>query len=334
MSRIDVHHHFYPEVFTRGDTFHVQILQSIPADELLALENAGGDPSGWTIPPWTLEADQQLAKDLGIQATILSITAPGVCIVPDPNEAASLAREVNKVAASICDQHPSSYGFFASLPSLLDQKKALEEMAYALDNLKADGVILFTRYGDDNHYLGHPDFRPIWAELNKREAVVFIHPTHAVDTHLVNSHLPQPMFDYPHETGRTAIDMILSNLMPVVEDCKIILSHAGGTLPFLIDRVAGMNPYTPFNVGKSTEEIIQEAKQFYFDTALSANPLVLDFLLGFAKEGHILFGSDFPNAPREGIEYYTSNLDKHAGAEMRGRIGYDNAVELFPRLKK
>ncbi|KAI9745010.1 MAG: hypothetical protein M1818_001288 [Claussenomyces sp. TS43310] len=315
MPRIDVHHHFYPEVFTK------------------ALQNAGGDPSGWTIPEWTLEADQQLAKDLGIQTTILSMTAPGACIETDPKAAANLARQSNEVAASIRDRHASSYGFFASLPDLLNTREALEEIEYSLDHLKADGVILFTRYGTDNHYLGHPDFRPIWIELNRRKTVVFIHPTHAVDTNLVNSHLPQPMFDYPHETGRTAMDLILSGTMPLVADCKIILSHAGGTLPYLIDRAAGMVPHTAFTTGKATGELLEEARQFYYDTALSSNPLVLDMLLKFAKKGHVLFGSDFPNAPREGIAYFTRNLDDHLGAEASESLGYDNAVALFPRLQ-
>ncbi|KAH7381779.1 amidohydrolase family protein [Cadophora sp. MPI-SDFR-AT-0126] len=283
MSRLDVHHHFYPEVFTR------------------ALERAGGDPSGWSIPPWTLEADQQLARDIGVKTAILSVTTPGPCIEKDPKAAAKLARAVNEAGAAIRDQYPS----------LLHQEEALEELAYAFDHLNADGAILFTRYGEDNHYFGHPEFRTIWAELNKRRAVVFVHPTHAVDIHLVNSHLPQPMFDYPHETGRTAIDMILSNTMHLVKDCKIILSHAGSTLPYLIDRVAGMIPHTQFTTNKSTTGITEDAKQLYFETALSSSQLVLDHLLGFAKDGHVLFGSDFPNAPTDGIEYFTRNLDDH-----------------------
>ncbi|KAN0117889.1 amidohydrolase family protein [Hyaloscypha variabilis] len=278
-NKIDVHHHFYPEVFNQ------------------ALQKAGGDPSGWFVPEWTLSADQELSKSIGVQTAILSMTAPGACIEREPKAAATLARQSNEAAASIRDQHPTSYGFFASLPNLLDTKETLEELAYGVDTLKADGVILFTRYKNDNHYLGHPDFRPIWQELNRRKAVVFIHPTHPVDTHLVNNHLPQPMFDYPHETGRTAIDMLLSDTLSLTPDCKIILSHAGGTLPYLIDRVAGMLPYTPFSVNKTTTQILEEAKRFYFDTALSSNPGVLDLLLRFAAKGHVLFGSDFPNAP-------------------------------------
>ena len=285
------------------------------------------------MPKWTLEDDRQINSEIGVRTAILSVTAPGACIEKDPAAAAALARRVNEDAAAIRDADPKSYGFFASLPSLLDTKAALDEISYALDSLNADGVILFTRYGTDNHYLGHHDFRPIWAALNRRKAVVLVHPTHAVDTTLVSSSLPQPMFDYPHETGRTAMDLILSDTLRSVPDCKIILSHAGGTLPYLIYRPAGMLPHTPFDVGKSTAEIVEEAREFYFDTAISANPLTLGLLFEFAKPGHILFGSDFPNAPAEGIKYFTKNLEMHPLVDQtRKEVEYKAALRLFPRL--
>lgn len=266
-----------------------------------------------------------------MKKTILSVTAPGPCILKEPQAAAKLARQLNESGASIRNSSPSEYGFFASLPNLLDTTLALEEIRYAVDELRADGVILFTRYGNDNHYLGHPDFRPIWEELNRRKSIVFVHPTHAVDTNLVNSHLPQPMFDYPHETGRTAMDLILSDtLNSVAPDCKIILSHAGGTLPYLIYRPAGMLPHTPFTVGKSTEQIVEEASLFYFDIAISSNPLTLGALLQLAKPGHVLFGSDFPNAPSEGIKYFTKNFENmQLSPDRRRDIEYEAAEKLF-----
>lgn len=268
---------------------------------------------------------------------ILSMTAPGACIEKDPIAAARLARKCNDKAAAIRNANPRSYGFFASLPSLLDTKACLEEIAYSFDSLQADGVILFTRYGSDNHYLGHPDFRPIWNDLQRRKAVVLIHPTHAVDTNLVNQSLPQPMFDYPHETGRTAMDLILSGTLATVPDCKIILSHAGGTLPYLIYRPAGMLPYTSFAQGMenlSTSDIVEQARQFYFDVAISSNPLTLGLLFEFAKPGHILFGSDYPNAPTEGIKYFTENFDRHPlSPDERRKVEYENALAIFPRLR-
>lgn len=271
---------------------------------------------------------------MGAKTAILSVTAPGPGIEKDNAAAAGLARECNEYSAALRDQDPSTYGFFASLPSLLDTEATLTELAYALDVLGADGVTLFTRYGSDNHYLGHSDFAPIWAELNRRSAVVFIHPTHPVDTNLVNPYLPQPMFDYPHETGRTAMDLIISNTLRSSPQCKIILSHAGGTLPNLIYRAAEMLPLMPKAIGKTTEEILDEARGFYFDTAISSHAGTLTALFLLAKPGHVLFGTDFPNAPTKGIEYFTKQLESYdMEPKQREEVYNEAALELFPRLR-
>ncbi|KAL1581905.1 hypothetical protein WHR41_09481 [Cladosporium halotolerans] len=229
MSKLDVHHHLYSPAFTK------------------ALQDAGGDPCGWYIPDWTVEADQELCKSLGIRTAILSHTAPGPEVKKDSIEAASLARAMNEFSAKVRDEHPEKYGFFASVPSLLDTERCIAEIRYALDELRADGVILMTRYGSDNQYLGHQDFNPVWQELNARKAVVFVHPTHPVDIALVHASLPQPMLDYPHETARTAMDLVMTDtLRRHAHNCKIILSHGGGTLGMLVGRVAGLQPSSPF----------------------------------------------------------------------------------------
>ncbi|KAJ7214143.1 amidohydrolase family protein, partial [Mycena rebaudengoi] len=275
---IDVHHHFYPHVFTE------------------VLDNVGGDPSGWTIPVWTLEADMVLNSNLG----------------PRP---AKLPRAANEAAAAIRDAHPAQYGFFASLPSLFDTQTCLGEIAYGFDALRADGVIL-------QPLPWPPDFAPIWAELNKRSAVVFVHPTHAVDMNLVNPHLPQPMFEYPHETE--------------LQDNP--LARGWGPLPYLIYRAPGMLPHTSFGVdlGLGTDEIVDLAREFYFDTAISSNDVTLAALFKFARPGHVLFGTDFPNAPKEGIEYFTRNLEvflESMDEETGDSVRFGAGKELFPRLK-
>ena len=263
------------------------------------------------------------------------MTSPGPSIEKDRENGRLLARQCNDFCAALRDQDPSGYGFFASVPNLLDTEGSLAEITYAFDTLHADGVTLFTRYGEDNHYLGNPDFAPIWDELNRRTTVVLVHPTSPVDTNLVNHLLPQPMFDYPHETGRTALDLIVSDTIRTHPDCKIILSHAGGTLPYLIYRPAGLFPHMPdsMTLRKSTEEIIEEARSFYFDVALSSNPVTLKALFEFAKPGHVLFGSDFPNAPTGSIEYFTRCLEGFdADPEAKESLYNGAALKLFPRL--
>ena len=270
--------------------------------------------------------------ELGISTSILSLTAPGCTLLSGPG-AVNLARKVNESAASIRDSEPSSFGFFAALPPILeDVPAALTEIAYALDVLKADGVTLYTRYGPGHTYLGHDDIRPIWEELNKRSAVVFIHPTHLVDTDLVNPHLPQPLIDYPHETTRTAVDLIMSKTVREHPNCKIILSHAGGTLPYLATRAAVMLPDYGLS-DQSSEDFMQDAKSLYYDLALSGNDYTLGLLTKFAKTEHILFGSDFPYAPTPTIRTHTSNLDLYnLRGEERWKINRGNALKLFPRL--
>ena len=271
-------------------------------------------------------------RSQNISTAILSLTAPG-CTLLKGHASAQLARAVNVEAASIRDAAPSQFGFFAALPNLIDNVQVgLEEVAYALDHLNADGVTLYTRYGSTNNYLGHEMFTPLWEELHRRSAVVFIHPTHSVDTNLVNGKLPQPIIDYPHETGRTATDLIMSGAMRRYPNVRIILSHAGGTLPYLAARAA--NVLYDYNLSDQTpEEFLEDARRFYFDLALSSNEYTLGLLLKFARESHVLYGSDFPYAPTKSIETHTLMLENYG---LRGiakdQIGRDNALALLPRL--
>lgn len=247
---------------------------------------------------------------------------------------------MNEYSADLRDKEPERFAFFVSLPNILDTEDALAEIAYGLDILHADGVTLFTRYGSSNTYLGHPDIESIWAELNRRKCVVFIHPTHPVDTNPVNPKLPQPAIDYPHETTRTAMDMITSGTRLKYPDCKVILSHAGGALPYLISRVTTPMKKAPdfavsHRMGTTYDKSMEAFRSFQFDLALSSAPQVLDLLLRMVPHEHILYGSDFPYAP---VTAYPAFLEELEGynmhQELRDMINYGNALKLFPRLAR
>src|SRR4051794_29704496 len=200
-------------------------------------------------------------EENGISKAIVSLTAPGATIAATDQGARELARRANVYAADLRDKHRDRFGFFAAMPSLMDINGTLAEIKYALDVLKADGVTLFTRYGDENNYLGHEVFAPIWNELDKRKAVVFIHPTHPVDLARVNVLLPQPSIDYPQETSRAAVDMIITNVTQRYPNCVRILSHAGGTLPYLISRLAVTSretKYTKETWGKTYDDLMND----------------------------------------------------------------------------
>ncbi|KAL9576650.1 MAG: hypothetical protein Q9212_006925 [Teloschistes hypoglaucus] len=316
LKKIDVHHHFVPPAYAE------------------AFRTTSGDPSGWGLPSWSVDSSKALMMAQGVDTTILSLTAPG-CTILKGAPSAQLARAVNDYAASIRDSSPDQFGFFAALPTLADDiPAAIEEIAYAMDTLKADGVTLYTRYGSTNNYLGHPSYAPLWEELNRRSCVVFVHPTHTVDTSLVNPKLPQPIIDYPHETGRTAIDLITTGCMRRYHHVRVILSHAGGTLPYLAVRAATLLHNYKLS-DQTSEEFLEDARKFYYDTALSTNQHTLRLLLGFAEADHILFGTDFPYAPTKTIETHTDMLERYElDLESRQRIYRENALKLLPRFTR
>ncbi|THV70177.1 amidohydrolase family protein [Aureobasidium pullulans] len=290
-DKIDTHHHFVPDFYAQGD------------------------PSGWPTPKWSPAASESIMEQLGVKTTILSLTAPGACIL-EGQKSFDLARRCNEYCSELRDKSPRKWGFFAALPSLLNTEAALAEIAYALDVLHADGVTLFTRYGTGNTYLGHADIEPIWKELDRRQAVVFVHPTHPVDTTKVNESMPQPLIDYPHETTRTATDMIIAGTRRKYPDCKVILSHAGGALPYLIGRIS--------NGSQHGQKAMADFKSFYYDLALSSSPSVLQLLLTM---------SDFPYAPPPSIKAFAEKLENfEMDSKLRSKIHYGNALALLPRL--
>ncbi|OBT43628.1 hypothetical protein VE00_05228 [Pseudogymnoascus sp. WSF 3629] len=300
VNKIDTHHHFVPDFYAK------------------AVTEAGGDPSGWPTPRWTPLSSELVMKRLGIKRAILSCTAPGACIL-EGEASYDLTRQLNLYAA--------------------DLQAALAELRFALGTLKADGVVIFTRYGDANTYLGHPILEPIWAEFHKRKVVVFVHPTHPVDKAKVNDKLLQPMIDYPHETTRAAMDMIMMGTRQKYSDCKVILSHAGGALPYLISRCATPLRKAPgfaasYVTGTTHEKVMQDFRSMYYDVALSASPQVLDMLFKMVPHDHILYGR-FPYAPPPAYPAFIEDLESYEmDSEKRDKINFKNATVLFQGLEE
>lgn len=262
---------------------------------------------------------------------MLSLGNDGPDDAKNPETAVQSAREINLRAAEIQQKHSNSYGFLAQIPPLTQLNAAVAEVVFALESLHADGITLLSSYA--GKYLGHADFQPLWKELNARDAVVFIHPTLPVGWKGANGQLLAPIADFAWETTRCALDMILSDTLRRAPNCKIILSHAGGCLPWIWERPAVLLQQFPTTT-KSIDEIREEVRSFWYDTALSGNPDVIELLMNFAQKERILYGSDYPYADEKSIEVFTSGLDgMKMSAEMRERIEWRNAVELFPRLK-
>ena len=151
-KKIDTHHHFFPTVYVDAVGW-----------ELLAAVMPGGKP-----PTWSAQAALDMMEENGIETAILSISAG-----PSLPKASQLLRSCNEAAADLRRVYPGRFGSFASLP-LPDLDASLKEIEFATERLGVHGFILFTSYG--GKYLGDPHFAPILEELDRRGAVVFVHP--------------------------------------------------------------------------------------------------------------------------------------------------------------
>lgn len=305
-KRIDVHTHYVPPFW--GESLHEH----------------GGDPSGWTLPSWDPDTHQRFMADNGIATSILSLTAPSVVGWPD-DERRAMARRVNEYSTALVTEQPEAFGYFATLP-LPDVDGAVTEACFALDELRADGVVLLSSF--DDVYLGDTRLAPLWSALDERSAVVFVHPGHPSIATLPG--VPGPLVDYPFESTRTAVHMVFNGIHDMYPGVKIVLSHAGGFLPYAVTRFcllqAELDPQGP-----PADDLEAKFKRFYFDTALSSSAYALPSFLAFADPARILYGSDFPYAPAVVGTRFTELLDAGVG-DRAAAINRENAVALFPRL--
>jgi 6-methylsalicylate decarboxylase len=309
--RIDVHQHVVPPFYAQ------------------ALASHGGDPSGSVTPDWSPERATGFMDSQQIATGILSVSTPSV-VGWAQDERREMARRINEYTAELVARQPDRFGAFATLP-LPDIDGALAEIDYALGTLHADGVVLMASYA--GKYLADPDFEPLWAELDRRQAVVFEHPgdTPGQPPLPPAPGVAPPMADFPFQTTRTAVQLVLNGVMDRYPGARIILSHAGGFLPYASLRFAELarvfNPDAP-----SPDAILASFRRFYFDTALASGP-AMPTLKAFAGISHILFGTDSPY--EHGVSAaFTAALDADASltADDQAAISHGNAQDLFPRL--
>lgn len=306
-ARIDVHQHIVPPFWA----------------ELRA--RAGADASGgWAVPSWSKAAAIDMMDDLGIAAGILS---PGAITFGDAKAAAD-ARRCNEFTAGVMRDRPDRFGTFAALP-LPNIDASISEMTYAFDELHADGVVLFANYRGT--YLGDPSFAPIWDELDRRGAVVFIHPAQPPLPWLPG--IPGPVVDFPLDTARAAMQLVVSGTMKRCTRVRVILAHGGGFLPYAAHRFAEL-ANEAIDPARSVEDYLADMRLFLFDTALCAGPAAMPSLLAFAAPGNILFGSDFPFASRPVGTSFTRKLDAYVASDaaLATSINRGAALNLFPRL--
>jgi predicted TIM-barrel fold metal-dependent hydrolase len=309
---IDVHHHILPDFFWR------------------ATNDAHAPVGGFAPPPWSKEAALSYLDDAGIDLAITSISTPGVHMGDDA-AARDLARRVNEFSAELIQAHPDRFGGYAALP-LPDVDGALRALEYGLDILELDGVVLFSNAR--GVYLGDPRFSPLFDELERRAAVVFVHPTASPDSAVRSLGLPDTLIDFTADTTRAVAQLHYGNTFARTPNVKYIFSHAGGTIPYLATRFSIVDEMNLIPGAEERGTAADTLGRLHWDTALSWRPPILRMLRSEVGIGQVLFGSDYPYLRRDLAVACRHEVE--TSAELDTEASHDvlagNALKLFPRL--
>jgi aminocarboxymuconate-semialdehyde decarboxylase len=311
---VDIHHHVLPDFFWRAT-------------------NEGDSPVGGIAPPpWSPAAALSFLDDAGIDVAVTSISTPGVHL-GDDRAARALARRCNELSADLIRDHPGRFAGFACLP-LPDVDGALAELAHALDTLELDGVVLFSNAR--GVYLGDRSLSPLFEELQRRRAVVFVHPNPSPDPTAHRLGLPDSLIDFPADTTRAIAQLHYSNTFARTRDVTFIFSHAGGTAPYLAGRFGIVDEMGVIPGGDERLSAAETFRHLYFDTALSWTDPVLTMLRSVIGLDHVVFGSDYPYLRRDLAVDCRQRIEESAvltDAERASILGL-TAARLIPRLAR
>jgi predicted TIM-barrel fold metal-dependent hydrolase len=313
---IDTHHHIYPPRFIAEEY-----------DRIVGV--APGWPAELTVE-WNASKSIEDMDRNGVAAAVVSIAAPGVWS-GNTGKAKALARDCNEFGAKLITDYPQRFGMFAALP-LPDVDASLREIEYALDGLNLDGFGILTSYGDK--WPGDSAFSPVFDELNRRSAIVYFHPKSPDAFQHVLPDVPDPILEFVFDTTRAIASLLYSGTLSRCPNIRYVFSHAGGTAPYLLGRIAslGRRASAVALAARIPNGAEYELSRFYYDMAASATPQVMASMRTFIPQTNILFGSDFPY---RSAKYIIDALQQLNLSEQERRlINNENARQLFPRLSQ
>jgi predicted TIM-barrel fold metal-dependent hydrolase len=297
------------------------------------ITNLGSQAPMDKLPPWSIEQSLSIMDANGIAASVLSL--PDSASHLKGPEACQLARRINEQLADIVSKHPTRFGAMATLPALAATDDVLEEMAYALDTLKLDGVATTT--STDDIYLGDTRYDPWLEEMNRRGVTLFVHPVPAQASRSVDLGIDVSILEFMFDTTRMLTNMIFSGAKKRFSKIKIISTHGGGTIPYLMTRIETLE--TVFGPGKgraplSPEEIREGLASFYYDLTAATSPTQLFGLQQMVPLSHLVMGFDNPFMPGWTFPPAIQDMQRWNGFSDTDvcSIAHQNAESLYPAL--
>jgi predicted TIM-barrel fold metal-dependent hydrolase len=307
-GRVDVHHHHVPPTLAA---------------------QAGLRGSGDRFP-WTPEKSLEQMDKFDIAFAFLSMTQMGNVLYDNTEKGRAAVRLGNEYGAQVRSDHPKRFGLFTAVP-LPDIDGVMKEIEYGFETLKADGIGIYTN-DNQTRWPGDVYFDPMWKELNRRNAVVHMHPLAPPCCTKLNDNVPTSMNEFDFDITRACTSILANGVLHKYPNVKIIIPHSGGTMPMIAGRIKDRYPHDPQHDEIVPNGVIPELQKFYVDVAHATYPYPMAAMLKFEPPDHIFFGTDYPFEPIE------STVDEIPGLglspEVMRAIERQNVEKIFPRLKE
>jgi predicted TIM-barrel fold metal-dependent hydrolase len=313
--RIDVHHHIMPPTY-----------KTKARDEIVATT---GQPFASFLADWTPQSAIEQMDKHGIATAIGSISTPGVWFGKDKDaEARVLARESNDYMAQLTRDYPGRFGFFAAIP-LPDRDGSLKEIQYAYDTLKADGIGILTSYHD--RWPGDPAFDAVFAELNRRKAVVLVHPTVPVCCIGLIPNVVPAITEFVFDTARCITSFLVNGTFARYPEIRFIFCHSGGTIMPISYRIANLPERNAALKAAMPNGVLHELKRLFYEAGTACSPPAIAALRAVVPFSQLLFGTDNPWVP---VAAGATAVDKFGFTpEEAASLNRENALRLFPRYR-
>jgi aminocarboxymuconate-semialdehyde decarboxylase len=287
---IDVHNHFYPpeylDALKAGDS---AVKLTIDAEGNPCVHYPG-DYNVAVRGHRDIAYRQGVLEKEGVDTQIITFTTPGTH-VENAERAARFARMVNDAYAKIIKERGPRFAALATLP-LNDPAASVAELNRAMTKLEFPGAMVFSNV--NGVALADARFEPLWAEANKLNAVIHIHPTDPVGVEAMKDYWLMPLVGFLFDTTLAAAKLVFSGVPERYPNIKWVLSHLGGAIPYLVERLdRGFEAFPDCreDIKRKPSDYL---RHFYYDT-VNFDPMAVRLAVDFAGAGQILAGSDYPH---------------------------------------